>query len=118
MLRSKGVFWLATRLKVAGFWSQAGPIAHHECAGYFWAAVPEAHWPEDRGQIDRVWQEGNGDCRQEIVLIGQNMDQEAITKMLDHCLLTEAELATDEKKWHVDFPDPFPAWPTQLNTLE
>lgn len=118
VLRSKGVFWLATRLKVAGFWSQAGPIAHHECAGYFWAAVPEAHWPEDRGQIDRVWQEGNGDCRQEIVLIGQNMDQEAITKMLDHCLLTEAELATDEKNWHVDFPDPFPAWPTQLNTLE
>lgn len=52
------------------------------------------------------------------MLIGQNMDQKGITKMLDHCLLTEAELATDEKNWQVDFPDPFPVWPTQLNTLE
>lgn len=114
VIRSKGVFWLATRLKLAGFWSQAGAIARHQCAGHFWAAVPRKHWPEDTAHIDRVWEGNNGDCRQEIVLIGRGMDQEALTRMFDECLLTEEELATNERKWHKLFPDPFPRWKTGL----
>ena len=110
VIRSKGVFWLATRLKLAGFWSQAGAVSRYQCAGHFWAAVPRKHWPEDRAHIERVWKGDNGDCRQEIVLIGQNMDREALTEMFDHCLLTEEELATNEKKWRKLFPDPFPKW--------
>ena len=110
VIRSKGVFWLATRLKLAGFWSQAGAVARHQCAGYFYAAVPKEHWPEDRAHIDRVWKGENGDCRQEIVLIGRNMDCDALTSMLDDCLLTEEEIATNERKWHKLFPDPFPEW--------
>ncbi|MEM9235342.1 MAG: zinc metallochaperone GTPase ZigA [Verrucomicrobiota bacterium] len=110
VIRSKGIFWLATRLKYVGMWSQAGAIARHECAGQFWAAIPRKHWPEDRAHIERVWEGNNGDCRQEIVLIGRNMDQEALTEMLDACLLTEEELATNERKWHKTFPDPFPKW--------
>lgn len=110
VIRSKGVFCLATRLKYAGFWSQAGAVSRHQCAGFFWAAVPEKHWPEDRAHIERVWQANNGDCRQEIVLIGRNMDREALTAMLDACLLTEDELNTNEQKWHKLFPDPFPKW--------
>lgn len=110
VIRSKGVFWLATRLKLAGFWSQAGAVSRYQCAGHFWAAVPRKHWPEDRDHIERVWKGDNGDCRQEIVLIGQNMDREALTEMFDHCLLTEEELATHEKKWRKLFPDPFPKW--------
>ncbi len=110
VIRSKGVFWLATRLKYAGFWSQAGSVSSHQCAGHFWAAVPRKHWPEDRAHIERAWKGSNGDCRQEIVLIGRNMDRDALTTMLDACLLTEAELATHEKRWHKNFPDPFPKW--------
>jgi len=110
VIRSKGVFWLATRLRQAGFWSQAGAVSRHQCAGYFWAAVPRDHWPEDQAHIERVWKGDNGDCRQEIVLIGQNMDSEALTEMLDDCLLTEEEIATNEKKWNELFPDPFPKW--------
>ena len=110
VIRSKGVFWLATRLKYAGFWSQAGAVSRHQCAGFFWAAVPQKHWPEDRSHIDRVWKGNNGDCRQEIVLIGRNMDRDALTTMLDACLLTTGELNTNEKKWHKLFPDPFPKW--------
>jgi G3E family GTPase len=110
VIRSKGVFWLATRLNYAGFWSQAGAVARHQCAGHFWAAVPREHWPEDHSHIDRVWKGNNGDCRQEIVLIGRHMDREALTAMLDDCLLTEAELQTDEKRWHKTFADPFPKW--------
>ncbi len=110
VIRSKGVFWLATRLKMAGFWSQAGAVARHQCAGHFWAAVPKDHWPEERAHIERVWKGANGDCRQEIVLIGRNMDREALIAMLDSCLLTEDEIATDERKWHKTFKDPFPKW--------
>ena len=114
VIRSKGVFWLATRLKFAGFWSQAGAISRHECAGNFWAAVPRAQWPEDRAHIERVWKGDNGDCRQEIVLIGQNMDCDALTEMFDHCLLTEEEIATNERRWHKTFADPFPNWKSQF----
>ena len=110
VIRSKGVFWLATRLKLAGYWSQAGAIGQHQCAGHFWAAVSKEHWPEEQGHIDRVWQEPNGDCRQEIVLIGRNMDREKLTAQLDACCLTEEEYALPEKKWAKKFKDPFPEW--------
>ncbi|MEM8266778.1 GTP-binding protein, partial [Morganella morganii] len=36
LLRSKGFFWLATRPRQAGQWSQAGGIAHYGLAGTFW----------------------------------------------------------------------------------
>ena len=114
VIRSKGIFWLATRLSYAGFWSQAGAVGHHECAGYFWAAVPKKKWPEDRAHIDRVWKGENGDCRQELVLIGRNMDQNALIDMLDDCLLTEEELASNHKSWKKKLPDPFPKWKTGL----
>ena len=110
VIRSKGIFWLATRLKYAGFWSQAGAVTRHQCAGHFWAAVPREHWPEDHAHIDRVWKGNNGDCRQEIVLIGRNMDREALTAMFESCLLTRTELETDAKNWAKEFPDPFPKW--------
>ena len=110
VIRSKGVFWLATRLKMAGSWSQAGAVSRHECGGYFWAALPQIHWPEDRTHIERVWKEGNGDCRQELVLIGRDMDPQALATMLDECLLTDEELSTDEGAWHLRFTDPFPEW--------
>jgi G3E family GTPase len=118
VIRSKGVFWLATRLKLAGFWSQAGAVSRHECGGYFWAALPRHHWPEDSSHIERVWQDSNGDCRQEFALIGRNMNKPALVAMLDDCLLTEDELATDEKNWHIDFTDPFPEWHVAIETNE
>ena len=65
---------------------------------------------EDRTHIERVWKEGNGDCRQELVLIGRDMDPQALTTMLDECLLTDEELSTDEGAWHLRFTDPFPEW--------
>ncbi len=110
VIRSKGVFWLATRLKLTGLWSQAGAVKTIDCAGSFWAAVPRRHWPEDTSHIERVWDDNNGDCRQEIVLIGRDMDQQSLTEMLDDCLLTDAELSTSEKQWRRTFPDPFPKW--------
>ena len=90
LIRSKGYFWLATRPQFAGNWSQAGGIAHHGYAGMFWKALPKSQWPEDQEAIDfikEIWVEPFGDMRQELVFIGQGLDQKEITQLLDDCLL-------------------------------
>jgi len=112
VIRSKGVFWLATRLDHAGYWSQAGAICKNELMGFFWAAIPREHWPTDpetQTEILAHWQEPFGDRRQEIVLIGRNMNKEALTAMLDSALLTDEELNQGPLAW-TTLPDPFPSW--------
>jgi G3E family GTPase len=110
LLRSKGFFWLASRPEHAGNWSQAGGIMHHGMAGRWWASVPKQQWPQD--YLDDIlanWSEPFGDCRQELVFIGQNVDAEQVCRELDTCLVTEEELAEGAEIWR-SYPDPFPAW--------
>lgn len=112
LLRSKGFFWLATRPQFAGQWNQAGGIAHYGFGGMFWKAVPEVEWPEDPeylASIREKWQEPFGDMRQELVFIGQNLDEARIRQALDECLLDDATLLAGKEAWR-DLPDPFPAW--------
>lgn len=112
LLRSKGYFWLASRPDFAGQWSQAGGIARHGFAGMFWKAVPKEDWPDDieyLKSIEKTWTEPFGDMRQELVFIGQNLNQKNITSALDDCLLTDAEIAKGEDFWKA-LPDPFPNW--------
>jgi len=121
VIRTKGLFWLATRLRMAGYWSQAGAMCQNQCMGFFWAAVPKEHWPEDPAElaeIERVSKGENGDCRQEIVLIGSEMDREALTSMLDAALLTDEELAIEKDEWEARFHDPFPEWNMGINAIE
>ena len=47
--------------------------------------------------------------RQELVFIGQGLDQKAMTEALDQCLLTEDELVKGKQYW-LSLNDPFPAW--------
>ena len=112
LIRSKGFFWLATRPEYAGQWSQAGGIARYGFAGLFWKAVPEKDWPEDEeylASIKNQWVEPFGDMRQELVFIGQGLDQEKMTQKLDDCLLTEEEVLKGREYW-ATLEDPFPAW--------
>ena len=112
LIRSKGFFWLATRPMYAGSWSQAGGIAHHGFAGLFWKAIPKDNWPEEKEAIDYIkekWVEPFGDMRQELVFIGQGLDQDKITQLLDECLLSDADLLLGKDYW-TQFPDPFPVW--------
>ena len=112
LIRSKGYFWLATRPQFAGNWSQAGGIAHHGFAGMFWKAIPKSQWPTDKESIDYIkekWVEPFGDMRQELVFIGQGLDQKRITKLLDECLLSDSDLLLGKDYW-AQFPDPFPEW--------
>jgi G3E family GTPase len=112
VVRAKGFFWLATRLAWAGEWQLAGRVSRHEGAGFWWAAQPPARWPDDaewRAGIAQQWQEPWGDRRQEIVFIGLGMDEAALRRDLDACLLTDAEMRLGTKGWG-RLADPFPAW--------
>ena len=112
LIRSKGFFWLATRPEYAGQWSQAGGIARYGFAGLFWKAVPKKDWPEDEeylASIKNQWVEPFGDMRQELVFIGQGLDQEKMTQKLDQCLLTKEEVLKGREYW-ATLEDPFPAW--------
>ena len=112
LIRSKGYFWLASRPEFAGQWSQAGGMARYGFAGMFWKAVPKDRWPDDEEYLQSIasnWQEPFGDMRQELVFIGQNLDQNQVTQALDRCLLSDEELLAGKAQWQ-RLPDPFPAW--------
>jgi len=112
LLRSKGYFWLASRPFYAGQWSQAGGIARYGYGGMFWKAVDPKDWPEDeeyRQSIMAQWQEPFGDMRQELVFIGQDLNEKAIRDALDNCLLDDEMLVEGRAGWQL-LPDPFPAW--------
>jgi G3E family GTPase len=112
VLRSKGFFWLASRMDMTGLWSQAGGSASCEGAGMWYAALPKDEWPEDeeaRAQIQNDWQEPWGDRRQELVFIGTELDEAALRARLDAALLTKKELDAGLKGWR-KLPDPLPAW--------
>jgi len=112
LIRSKGYFWLATRPEFAGQWSQAGGIAHYGFAGMFWRAVPKENWPTDEdylASIEENWEEPFGDMRQELVFIGQNLDQEGMIQELNDCLLNENDVLKGKAYWRT-LSDPFPEW--------
>jgi G3E family GTPase len=110
LLRSKGFFWLASRPDHAGSWSQAGGMMQHGLAGRWWASVPKQEWPEEYLlDIQSQWAEPYGDCRQELVFIGQNVDADKVRRELDDCLLTDAELAEGPDAWR-NYKDDFPQW--------
>jgi G3E family GTPase len=112
ILRSKGLFWLASRNDWAGSWSQAGPACRTEGAGLWWAAAPKNQWPDDDEEVREIlreWRKPWGDRRQEIVLIGQGADPDAMNARLDACLLTDAEMQTGPVAW-ARLPDPFAPW--------
>jgi G3E family GTPase len=112
VIRSKGFFWLASNPEFAGSWSQAGAMARHGVAGYWWAAVPDEHWPTDqqsRDVIQQSWDAQTGDARQEIVLIGMQMDQSELIRQFDACLLNDDEMTLGAEKWQ-EFENPFSGW--------
>lgn len=112
LLRSKGLFWLASRYEAAGEIAQAGGILHYGAAGHWWASVAPEHWPEDEASREAIlaeWDAEVGDCRQEIVFIGQSLDTKNAIDILDACLLTDAEMQMGPEAW-AELSDPFPQW--------
>jgi len=112
LLRSKGFFWLASKYQEAGSWSQAGGMMRHGLAGRWWRFVPREQWPQDeqgKAEILRHWTGESGDCRQELVFIGQDIHFERLSTELDACLLSDDEMALGPKGW-LRMADPFGPW--------
>ncbi|MGJ7513216.1 zinc metallochaperone GTPase ZigA [Pseudomonas baetica] len=112
LLRSKGFFWLASKHMDAGSWSQAGGLMRHGYAGRWWRFVPKNQWPQDEESTTAImknWSAASGDCRQELVFIGQGIDFAQLIAELDDCLLTDDEMALGVEGWQL-LPDPFGPW--------
>ena len=113
VIRAKGHFWLATRPGWVGEVSQAGALVRTERLGHWWCSVPKERWPQDPAWVSHVeglWHPVHADRRQEIVFIGQGMDEAAIRAELEACLVgTSDDEPFDPADWQ-GRPDPFPAW--------
>ena len=112
LLRSKGFFWLASKYQEAGNWSQAGGLMRYGFAGLWWRFVARDQWPQDldaKAEILQKWLPETGDCRQELVFIGQHIDFNRLKIELDACLLTDAEMTLGVEGWAL-LNDPFGEW--------
>lgn len=115
VIRSKGLFWIASRKDVALSWSQAGGSLQTTEAGVWWDSMPKAErrlYPEylnNQAQIEHSWHPIFGDRQTELVIIGQDLNESFITAELESCLLTTEEMINWQKG--KPFQDP---WPEQL----
>ena len=113
VIRAKGHFWLATRPEWVGELSQAGALVRHEAIGFWWAILPKERWPDHsewRRHIAKSWDAVYGDRRQEIVFIGIDMDEAAIRRRLDACLIGDANAKAMQSAAWRKLKDPFPIW--------
>lgn len=114
VLRSKGFCWLAPTLwtgkkedtwrhNTAMYWSHAGKHFGISQAGKWWGTLNKeemkTYFADNEKEYDRIiaedWISDEwGDRRQEIVFIGSGIDEEKITKALDFCLCSDAEMET------------------------
>jgi G3E family GTPase len=102
LLRSKGYIWNASRFQDIGMLVQGGGRFSWGQIGKWWRFVDAALWPHDderRRAITAKWDAFTGDCRQEIVFIGQDIDWDLLRGKLDECLLTDAEIGGGPAGW-------------------
>ncbi len=112
VLRSKGFFWVAADDRVAYEWAQAGGVSDVNPAGHWWAAVPREDWGLPEGECPDEkpdWHPRFGDRAQELVFIGQKMDEAWFRAQLDACLLDEGVAADEFEAWAA-LPNPFPEY--------
>lgn len=112
IIRSKGLFWIASRKNEALNWSQAGGSLRADKAGVWWSSMPFAsriQYPsfvENQKEIEAKWDKRFGDRLNELVIIGQDLNKQDIIYELSDCLCTESEIRDMEAG--LKFKDPFP----------
>ncbi len=113
IIRSKGLFWIASRPDVALNWSQAGGSLRADRAGVWWASLTikernqHPAFQQNEEYIMGKWDKRFGDRQNELVIIGQEMEEETIKQELEACLCTEYEIMDWEQKKH-KFVDEWP----------
>jgi G3E family GTPase len=101
IIRSKGLFWLASRPSQALIWGQAGGSIRTDSAGVWWSSMPFSRrmefmsFVENQTDIEASWDPTFGDRKTEIVIIGQDLDQRQICQDLDACVVQLDELSDD-----------------------
>ena len=112
IIRSKGLFWLASRPEQALVWSQAGGSLKADSAGVWWSSMPfekrimQYAFIENQEQIESGWDDTFGDRKNEIVFIGHDLDENLIRSLLDNCLSTNQEIVAGN--WESGYKDNWP----------
>ena len=89
IIRCKGICYFNDEKNKCYVFEQAGKQVQIRDAGQWYATMPADQLEQMKAQtpaLRRDWDETYGDRMQKLVFIGQNLDQEAITKELDACL--------------------------------
>lgn len=92
IIRAKGLCYFKGEEDVCYVFEQAGKQVGLQNAGQWYATMPKAELDamlaKDAG-LRKDWDERYGDRMQKIVFIGQHLDKEAITTLLDECLVDD-----------------------------
>ncbi|MGW3512443.1 CobW family GTP-binding protein [Streptomyces sp. NPDC000994] len=101
--RSRGRFWLADRPDTLLHWDAAGGALCVEGAGPWLAALPDAAWdlvpPVRRAAAALDWHPEHGDRCQHLVFTSPGLDRDGLERLLESCLLTDAEYAAGREAW-------------------
>ncbi|MFJ3898308.1 GTP-binding protein [Streptomyces sp. NPDC090083] len=101
--RSRGRFWLADKPDSLLHWDAAGGALCVESAGPWLASLPDAAWelvpPVRRAAAALDWHPEHGDCCQHLVFTSPGLDRDGLERLLESCLLTDAEYAAGRSAW-------------------
>lgn len=101
--RSRGRFWLADKPDVLLHWDAAGGALCVESAGPWLASLPDAAWdmvpPVRRAAAAMDWHPEHGDCCQHLVFTSPGLDRDGLERLLESCLLTDAEYSAGRDAW-------------------
>ncbi|MDJ0346609.1 GTP-binding protein [Streptomyces sp. H10-C2] len=101
--RSRGRFWLADRPDTLLAWDSAGGALCVENAGPWLASLPDAAWemvpPMRRAAAAMDWHPEHGDCCQHLVFTSPGLDRDGLERLLESCLLTDAEYEAGRDGW-------------------
>ncbi|MEU7403124.1 MULTISPECIES: CobW family GTP-binding protein [unclassified Streptomyces] len=101
--RSRGRFWLAGKGDTLLHWDAAGGALCVESAGPWLASLPDAAWelvpPVRRAAAALDWDPEHGDRCQHLVFTSPGLDRDGLARLLESCLLTDAEYAAGQAAW-------------------
>ena len=103
---------MASRPEQALIWGQAGGSLRTDSAGVWWCSMPfdrriqYVSFLDNQKEIEAQWDKTFGDRKNELVFIGQNLNESKMRQDLEACLMTEAELGSII--WEEGFEDNWP----------
>lgn len=112
VVRSKGLFWLASRHDLALSWGQAGGSVKVDPAGRWASSLSDEEldtYPGIREEVAEFSDNPYGDRRQELVIITIADNEPEMRHKLDACLLSDEEFAQGPEHWKA-YRDGFPTW--------